>query len=262
VLHRLNGPNTRTRSAICWTGHRRRNASPAGRFGAGFDNITIIAISPTLLESYTTAAAPFSAHGGWLLETPTGRYLAPGDTSQNQRRRLRPARRGGYWCTDFPADGEYKFSIQNFGIGSFIPGERLDSIDGERAHSLGIRRRAEPGHVRRGRRIARRHSGEAGSRVVGATFLATNYRPTPRLDPPHDQSRSEQQHPTAAYYPAIGFLRIRAVQRGPDDSRSRRRVLTCHPANSGASERECAHHPLTLARRAIAGRRPRRTSTR
>jgi hypothetical protein len=32
-------------------------------------------------------------------------------------------------------DGEYKFSIQNFGIGSFIPGEQLALIiDGERAH--------------------------------------------------------------------------------------------------------------------------------
>ena len=37
---------------------------------------------------------------------------------------------------DFPADGEYKFSIQNFGIGSFVPGEQLElSIDGERAHT-------------------------------------------------------------------------------------------------------------------------------
>ena len=35
----------------------------------------------------------------------------------------------------FPADGEYKFSVQNFGVGSFIPGEQLALIiDGEASH--------------------------------------------------------------------------------------------------------------------------------
>ena len=45
----------------------------------------------------------------------------------------------------FPADGEYKFSIQNFGIGSFIPGEQLALIiDGERAQSGRIAASASP----------------------------------------------------------------------------------------------------------------------
>ena len=47
-----------------------------------------------------------------------------------------PSARGGIVAQhDFPADGEYKFSIQNFGVGSFIPNEQLALIiDGERAH--------------------------------------------------------------------------------------------------------------------------------
>ena len=28
----------------------------------------------------------------------------------------------------FPSDGEYKFSVQNFGIGRFIPGEQLEFL--------------------------------------------------------------------------------------------------------------------------------------
>ena len=28
----------------------------------------------------------------------------------------------------FPADGEYKFSVQNFGLGKFIPGEKLEFL--------------------------------------------------------------------------------------------------------------------------------------
>ena len=64
-------------------------------------------------------------------------YLAPGDTSQNLHIEGLPlGTRGGMMVQHiFPADGEYKFSIQNFGVGSFIPGEQLEIvIDGERAH--------------------------------------------------------------------------------------------------------------------------------
>jgi hypothetical protein len=64
-------------------------------------------------------------------------YLPQSDASQNQRLDGMPfGTRGGIVARHiFPADGEYKFSIQNFGVGSFIPGEQLALIiDGERAH--------------------------------------------------------------------------------------------------------------------------------
>ena len=105
----------------------------------GFDNIAgSLTISPTLLEAYTTAATKVARMAVGYWKTPTeSTYLAPGDTSQNQHIEGLPlGTRGGVLVHhDFPADGEYKFSLQNFGIGSFIPGEQLDlSIDGERAH--------------------------------------------------------------------------------------------------------------------------------
>src|SRR5580658_7644239 len=93
----------------------------------GFDNIAgSLTISPTLLEGYTTAAARVARMAVGYWKTPTeSTYLAPGDTSQNQQIEGLPiGTRGGMLVRhDFPADGEYKFSIQNFGIGSYVPGE-------------------------------------------------------------------------------------------------------------------------------------------
>src|SRR5947207_13255687 len=105
----------------------------------GFDNIAgSLTLSPTLLESYTTAAMRVArmAIGSW--KSPVeATYLASSDASQNQRLDGMPfGTRGGIVARHtFPADGEYKFSIQNFGMGSFIPDEQLALIiDGERAH--------------------------------------------------------------------------------------------------------------------------------
>jgi hypothetical protein len=244
----------------------------------GFDNIAgSLTISPTLLEAYTTAAARVArlAVGYW--KTPTeSTYLAPGDTSQNQHVEGLPlGTRGGMLVRHtFPADGEYKFSIQNFGIGSFIPGEQLElTIDGERAHLFKYQ----------GVGTSQGMSGEgdgsldvtipvkAGSRVVGATFLATNYRPSLDTVKQYDRKSLENNSiPQLQYYPAIGFLRIQGpfTAQRPTDSRSIRKVFTCRPSTSAGrpepaagrpakaiQEETCAESILaTLARRAY--RRP------
>ena len=231
----------------------------------GFDNIAgSLTISPTLLESYTTAAARVSRMAVGFWKTPIeATYLAPGDTSQNHHLEGLPfGTRGGMMIRhDFPADGEYKFAIQNFGIGSFIPGEQLELIvDGERAHlfkyqgvgtSQGMAGDQGDGVLEVTIPI------KAGSRTVGATFLATNFRPSLDLIKQYDRKSLENNSiPQLQYYPAIGFLRISGpfnAQR-PEDSRSRRRVFTCRPA-TGAQEEACARQILTtLTRRAY--RRP------
>src|SRR5205807_5965625 len=86
----------------------------------GFDNIAgSLTISPTLLEAYTTSAARIArmAVGYWKAPVQAT-YLAPGDTSQNQHiEGLALSSRGVMLVRhDFPADGEYKFPIQYFGI--------------------------------------------------------------------------------------------------------------------------------------------------
>jgi cytochrome c5 len=238
---------------------------PADDSARGFDNIAgSLTISPTLLEAYTTAAARVArmAVGYWKTPVETT-YLAPGDTSQNHHIEGLPfGTRGGMLVRhDFHADGEYRFSIQNFGIGSFIPGEQLELvIDGERAHLFKYE----------GVGLSQGMAGDqgdgvlevtipvrAGSRTVGATFLQTNFRPSLDMIKQYDRKSLENNSiPQLQYYPAIGFLRITGpfnAQR-PDDSPSRRRVFVCRPSVP-AEEEPCARRILTtLARRAY--RRP------
>src|SRR5262245_36087267 len=230
----------------------------------GFDNIAgSLTLSPTLLESYTTAAARVarSAVGYW--KSPTeATYLASGDASQNHRLDGMPfGTRGGIVAQhDFPADGEYKFSIQNYGVGSFIPNEQLALIiDGERAHvwpyrgvGLNVGMTADADGTLEVTIPVR-----AGSRLVGATFIATNYRPSLDIIRHYDrQSLENNTIPQIQNYPAIGFVRIQGpfnAQR-PADSASRRKILACHPSSS-LPEAACARQILTsLARRAY--RRP------
>ena len=220
----------------------------------GFDNIAgSLTISPTLLEAYTTAAARVARMAVGYWKTPTeSTYLAPGDTSQNQHIEGLPfGTRGGMLVRhNFPADGDYKFSIQNFGIGSYVPGEQLElTIDGERAHLFKYQ----------GVGTSQGMSGEgdgsldvtipvkAGSRMVGATFLATNYRPSLDMVKQYDRKSLENNSiPQLQYYPAIGFLRIQGpfTAQRPTDSRSIRKVFTCRPAErpvrrSPAPRRSC-----------------------
>src|SRR6185369_11010182 len=103
----------------------------------------------------------------------------------------------------------------------------------------------------------------AGSRLVGATFLATNYRPSLDIIRHYDRKSLENNTiPQLQNYPAIGFVRIQGPFNAerPTDSASRRKILTCSPSrrsSDGAqvSEGGCARQVLTtLARRAY--RRP------
>jgi hypothetical protein len=233
----------------------------------GFDNVAgSLTISPTLLEAYTTAAARVAKMAVGYWKSPTEMtYLTPGDTSQNMHIEGLPlGTRGGMMIRHiFPADGEYKFSIQNFGVGSFVPGEQLEIvIDGERAHlfkyqgvglSQGMAGDAGDGILEVTIPV------KAGSRVVGATFLATNYRPSLDMIRQYDRKSLENNSiPQLQYYPAIGFLRIQGPfnPQRPTDSRSLRRVLTCRPATA-AQEHPCAESIVT----ALAARAYRRPAT-
>ncbi|HET9217182.1 MAG TPA: DUF1587 domain-containing protein, partial [Terriglobia bacterium] len=231
----------------------------------GFDNIAgSLTISPTLLEAYVSAASRVSRMAVGYWKTPTeAKYIAPGDNSQNEQLEGMPfGTRGGMAVRHhFPADGEYTFEIQNYGIGSYIPGEKLElSVDGERVQLVDYR----------GVGLSQGMSGEgdgsieitvpvkAGSRLVGATFLApASLRPS--LDSVRHYERTSLENNSIAqlqYPPVIGFLRILGPFQParPQDSRSMRKVFTCKPKEP-MEEEPCARQILTtLARRAY--RRP------
>jgi len=126
---------------------------PSDDSARGFDNVAgSLTISPTLLESYTTAATRIARMAVGFWNSPTSaNYIAPGDTSQNQHVEGLPfGTRGGLLVThNFPADGEYKFEVQNFGLGKYTPGEKIEFlIDNERVDVFELRRsRFESGNA-------------------------------------------------------------------------------------------------------------------
>ncbi len=237
---------------------------PADTSSLGFDNQAgSLTLSPTLLDAYVNAAAEISSMTVGFSNSPGEvMFLAPADTSQSNHVEGMPFNtRGGLLVEHtFPSDGEYKFSIQNFGLGSFHPGEQLElSIDRERVQLWD--------YVNMG--LVEGMGGDddgalevtlpvkAGTHVIGATFLATNYRPSNNMIEEYERKSIENNEiPQYQLHPIIGMMKVigpfnaeRSV-----DSASLRKIFTCQPAN-GDEEPQCARQIVSsLARQAY--RRP------
>ena len=230
----------------------------------GFDNIAgSLTISPTLLETYVSAATKIAriAMGHWQGPTES-LYVTRTDSSQvYQLEGLPFGTRGGMVVTHvFPADGEYTFTVRNLGVGTYVPGEHLElSVDGERVHDwLYTKMGTSAG-------MDSEQDGEltvtipvsAGSRTVGVTFVATNYRPS--LDVAQHFARKSLENGRVrelTNYPIIGAMRIQGPFNAapPEGSPSQRKVFSCRPG-SAAEEAPCVREILTtLAQRAF--RRP------
>ncbi len=239
---------------------------PPDTSARGFDNIAgSLTISPTLLEAYASAAARVARMAVGYWRTPTeAAYITPADASQNYQLEGMPfGTRGGFAVEhNFLADGEYLFHMQNFGVGSFIPGEMLElSIDGERVHVFeytGVGMNVGMGGDRDGA-LEVTVPVKAGTRMVGATFIATNFRPPLDIIKQYDRKSIENEGlPQLQYPPVVGLLKIQgpfnAVR--PQDSKTIQQVITCRANTDDAMVAEsCAREILTpLARRAY--RRP------
>jgi hypothetical protein len=230
----------------------------------GFDNIAgSLTISPTLIETYATAATKIARMAVGFWKTPTeSLYIKKTDSSQVYQLEDMPfGTRGGMTATHvFPSDGEYTFTARNLGVGIYIPGEQLElSIDGERVHtwlytnmglSAGMDSEADG-------ELTVTIPVTAGSRLVGLTFVATNFRPS--LDVAQHFARKSLENGRVnelSNYPVIGALNIQGPFNAsrPTASPSREKVFTCRPATA-LDEEPCAREIVsTLLRRAF--RRP------
>ena len=230
----------------------------------GFDNIAgSLTISPTLLEAYVAAATKVARMAVGYWKTPTeSLYIVHNDSSQADQLPGQPfGTRGGVAVEHvFPADGEYRFTVRNLGVGTFIPNETLElSVDGERVHAwtyTGMGLNAGMDSEADGELVATVPV-HAGSRTVAATFVATNYRPS--LDVAQHFERQSLENGFVrelTNYPEIGALRIEGPFKAtrPEDSPSLRKVLVCRP-EIVSDERPCAARIVAaLGRRAF--RRP------
>ena len=265
ILHRLN--RTEYKNAIRDLLDLEIDAAaliPPDDSARGFDNIAgSLTISPTLLEAYTSAAARIARMAVGFWKSPVeAAYISPADTSQTERLEGLPfGTRGGMAVHHvFPSDGEYKFSVANFGLGKFIPNEKLaffidnELVDARDYRGVGL---SAANSSDRDGSIDVTIPIKAGSHLVGVTFLADNFSPSLDLIRQYDRKSLEDNPiPQLQYHPAIGTLRIR----GPftpvraEDSRSLRKVYVCQPS-SAEQEESCAKQILTtLVRRAY--RRP------
>ena len=230
----------------------------------GFDNIAgSLTISPTLLETYVTAATKIArmAIGYW--RTPTERlYIKRTDSSQVYQLEGMPfGTRGGMAVTHvFPADGDYTFTIRNLGVGVYIPDEVLElSIDGERVHQwtytqMGLS--AGMDSARDGE-LTVTLPVQAGSKTVGATFVATNFRPS--LDVAEHFARKSLENGRVrelTNYPVIGAMNIQGPfdATRPSENASRRKVFTCEPGAADDEDACATEIVANLVRKAF--RRP------
>ena len=236
----------------------------------GFDNIAgALALSPALLEGYTTAAAKISRIAmGDVSEPVLANYRVASDTSQDYHLEGLPfGTRGGLVVQhEFPATGDYVFKIFPINKGLMdgnrafgeITGEKLELlIDGQRVHLYDWDKEVASGKPVHGGTADVHFQVKAGLHTVGVTFLATQLAPSQDLDEHFLRSTIETGGlPGFKFFPHVGKMEILGPFKpaGASDSPSAKKIFVCHPA-SASEETACAKKIVdTLARQAF--RRP------
>ena len=222
-----------------------------------FDNIADVqALSPTLLDGYLRAASDISwlAMGNPRASAASHTYTVPKTASQVEHVEGTPfGTRGGISVEHiFPADGEYRFTMNFFHettgafAGGLARGEKLEvSIDGERAALLDIDRfmhASDPNGVSMSTDPVRV---TAGPHRVSAAFVPPGFQGVVQdLISPLKYSLSSTSNATAYGFSLLPHLRDVTVKgpfvtTGVSETPVRRRLLTCRPATP-AQARPCA----------------------
>src|SRR5437867_1990206 len=242
---------------------------PSDDSSHGFDNMAgTLTMSPALMEAYLSAAGKISRLAVGDVSAPTQAvFEAPADTAQNYHIEGLPfGTRGGMLIKyEFPADGEYTFTVKGV-TGYFqavlgqIKGEQLEvTVDGERAYLFDWDKEISNtrGNGGRSPRVALK----AGLHTVGVTFIATNDVPGSELNKPFMRTMNTPgEIPGFLFYPHVGQTVIEGPYgpQGAADTESRRKIFVCRPANAG-DEGRCARTIIsTLVKHAF--RRPATTA--
>jgi len=237
----------------------------------GFDNIAgALALSPALLEGYTTAAAKISRIAmGDVNEPALATYRVASDTTQDYHIEGLPfGTRGGLVVQhEFPADGDYVFKVfpinkglmdNNTAFGE-ITGEKLELlVDGQRIRLFDWDKDIARGKAVHGGTADVHFQAKAGLHTVGVTFLATQLAPSQDLDQHFLRSTIETGGlPGFKFYPHVGKMEILGPFKatGANESASHHKIFVCHPNGDASQETACAKQIVdNLARQAF--RRP------
>jgi hypothetical protein len=244
-----------------------------------FDNIAeVLKVSPTFLDQYFSAArqVTVAAIGSPQARTQDNFFNGPPEPQEYQYMHvdgLPLGTRGGMlFAHDFPADGEYRFTINGLVGAGYLWGELdpntliitvdgkrmfqdqlggakdLDAVDLQQAAGLTMindRFKNIPVHI------------SAGVHLIGITFVQTSAAETNEIlhafVPVAGMGQPVNGNSTG---PRLANVEIKGptVAQGVSDTASRRRIFTCHPQNA-SQETPCAHQIFaTIARRAF--RRP------
>ncbi len=238
---------------------------PSDDSSHGFDNMAgTLTMSPALMEAYLSAAGKISRLAIGSETAPTlVVFDAPLDTAQNRHVQGLPfGTRGGLLIEhEFPADGEYVFTIKGM-TGYFtrvlgnVAGEQLEiTIDGERVYMFDWDEEIAPTEGNGGRSPA--IPIKAGFHRIGVTFLATTDLPDTEINRPFERTMNSPGFiPGYNFYPHVGqvFLEGPYTATPARETRSRDKVFVCRP-ETNSDEAECAQEIIsTLVRNAF--RRP------
>lgn len=222
-----------------------------------FDNIADVqALSPTLLGAYLRAAGDISwlAVGNPKASAGATTYTMPKLASQTAHVEGAPfGTRGGMVVTHtFPADGEYRFSVNFFHettgafAGGLARGEALEiAIDGERVAVVDIDRfmhASDPNGVQQGMQPVRV---TAGPHKVSAAFIPPRFQSVVQdLISPLKYSLNSTSNAVAYGFTLLPHLRELTITgpyaaSGVSETHVRRRVFGCRPT-AAAAERPCA----------------------
>ena len=228
---------------------------PSDDSSHGFDNMAgTLTTSPALMEAYLSAAGKISRLAIGTETAPTlAVFDAPHDTCQNDYVEGLPfGTRGGMLIEhEFPADGEYTFTVKGM-TGYFtavlgnVKGEQLEvTVDGKRVYLYDWDKEI----------ATKRGDGgktppmpiKAGFHRIGVTFLATSDLPDTGLNKSFQRTMNSPGSISGyTFYPHVGQVFIEGPFNGAvaTDTQSRDKIFECYPKRA-SEEAGCARKIIT-----------------